>query len=389
MTSAATAKPVLRFGILGAARIAPEALLNPAKTHPEVSITAVACRDQKRGVQFARKHNIPKTFTGPKAYQDLIADPDIDAVYNPLPNSLHFEWSMRALLAGKHVLLEKPFTDTAEEARQLFALAEEKGLVILEAMHATFHPAMRRVRELVASGELGKVKSVQATLALPYWASRFLFLKDDVRFQYDLGGGATMDMGVYPLAAIRCVTGADISAPAVTSATAIGHAYDPARIDRRMHATYALPDSVTAESTADSGTPGWGPFGLLPSAIDINLKVSLEGGEISLFNFVAPGFYHSIKVKPKRGTARTEKAYTYADGRGDKSWSTYRYQLQAFVDKVQGRTPWEWIEPETSITTMETLERVYAAAGLPPRVASSYKPETATSAAIPPSGDAA
>lgn len=108
----------------------------------------------------------------------------------------------------------------------------------------------------------------------------------------------------------------------MTSATAIGHAYDPARIDRRMHATYALPDSVTAESTADSGTPGWGPFGLLPSAIDINLKVSLEGGEISLFNFVAPGFYHSIKVKPKRGAARTEKAYTYADGRGDKSWST-------------------------------------------------------------------
>ncbi|KAI0635938.1 NAD-P-binding protein [Trametes polyzona] len=377
----------LRFGILGAARIAPNALLTPAKSHPDVAIVAVACRDQKKGAQFARKHNIPKTFAGPQAYLELIADPGIDAIYNPLPNGLHFEWTMRAVEAGKHVLVEKPFTDTAEEARQLFAAAEKKGVVILEAMHALFHPAMQRVREIIQNGELGKVKSAKASLALPQALSRFMFLEDDVRFQYDLGGGCSMDMGVYPLAAIRYVAGAESAALEVTSATATGHPLDPERIDRAMHATYALSDSVTAESTADFGIPGWGPFGLIPSGIHIDLVVSLEGGDITYFNYVLPSTFHTIKVKPKRGSARTEKVYRYADGRGDKSWSTYRYQLEAFVDKVRGRTPWAWIDPQTTITQIETLERIYAKAGLPPRVASSYKPETSTVSALS-SGDA-
>ncbi|KAI0833492.1 NAD-P-binding protein [Trametes gibbosa] len=382
------AQKVLRFGILGAARIAPGALIRPAKTHPGVSIVAVACRDEKRGSQFASAHKIPKVFTGSTAYLDLLADPDVDAVYNPLPNGLHFEWTMRALEAGKHVLVEKPMTDTAEESRQIFALAETKGLVVLEAMHATLHPAMHRVRDIVQSGEFGKVKSVKAELALPQFFSRFIFHKDDVRFQHDLGGGCTMDMGVYTLAAIRFVTGNE-KGPAleITSATATGHVNDPARVDRAMHATYALPDSVTAESYVDFARPGWGPFGLIPGWPHTDLVVSLEGGEVTLVNYPLAGMYHVIKIKPKQGPARTEKAYRYADGRGDISWSTYRYQLEAFVDKVQGRTPWAWITPETTITGIETLERIYAKSGLPPRFASPYKSEI--SGAAPPSGNAA
>ncbi|KAH9850378.1 NAD-P-binding protein [Lenzites betulinus] len=379
---------VLRFGILGAARIAPDAIIKPAKTHPGVSIVAVACRDEKRGSQFARKHKIPKVFTGSKAYLDLLADPDVDAVYNPLPNGLHFEWTMRALEAGKHVLLEKPMTDTAEESRQIFALAEAKGLVVLEAMHSTFHPALQRTREIVQSGELGKVKSIKASISVPRFFSRIFFTKDDVRFKYELGGGCTLDMGVYTVAVIRLLTGND-KGPAleVTSAVATGHPSDPERIDRAMHATYALPDSATAESVVDFSRPGWGPFGLIPGLPDVNVIVSLEGGEVTLMNHPVPSVYHSINVKPKKGPARTEKAYTFADGRGDKSWSTYRYQLEAFVDKVQGRTPWVWITPETTITEMETLERVYAKSGLPPRFASPYKSEASAVAST--SGDAA
>ncbi|KAI0367770.1 NAD-P-binding protein [Pilatotrama ljubarskyi] len=366
----------LRFGILGAARIGPAALIKPAESHKDVVIAAVACRDEARGSQYARKHKIAKVYGGPRAYFDLLEDPNIDAVYNPLPNGLHFEWSMRALQAGKHVLVEKPFTDTAEEARLIFALAEEKGLVVLEAMHSRFHPAMQRVREIVQSGELGKVKSATSALSLPSLVARFAFVKDDVRFQYDLGGGATMDLGVYPLAAIRYVTGTENSAVEVTSAVATGHPLDPTRIDRAMHATYSLPDSVTAETAVDFCLPGWGPFGLLPRMVKVDLHVSLEGGDIKFFNFVLPTAYHYIKIQPKHGPGRTEKVYRYADGRGDKSWTTYRYQLEAFVAKVRGKTPWAWIEPETTITEMETIERVYSKAGMPPRIPSTYRRET-------------
>ncbi|KAI0775201.1 NAD-P-binding protein [Trametes elegans] len=363
----------VRFGILGAARIGPDALIKPAQSHPGAVVAAVACRDAARGTKYARKHSIPKTYGGPQAYQELISDPEIDAIYNPLPNGLHFEWTMRALQAGKHVLIEKPVTDTADEARQIFALAQERGLVALEAMHSAFHPAMLRVKEIIASGELGKVKSVSAALALPSVITRFFFLKDDVRYEHDLGGGVTMDMGVYPLGAIRLLTGTESAPLEVTSATPAGHPHDPDRIDRAMRTTYALPGDVTADSFADWSQPGWGPLGLLPRAVRTDVTVALEGGEIAFWNFVQPGLYHSIKVRSTKGKARTEKAYTYADGRGDKAWSSYRYQLEAFVDKVQGRTPWTWREPETSVTSMETIERIYTKAGLPPRVASSFK----------------
>ncbi|KAI0661738.1 NAD-P-binding protein [Cubamyces menziesii] len=368
----------LRVGILGAARIAPNALIKPAQSHAEVAVTAVACRDAARGTRYARRWGIARTFSGPRAYHELVADPEVDVVYIPLPNGLHFEWAMRALEAGKHVLVEKPMTSTAEEARQIFALAERKGLVALEAMHNVFHPAMQRVREIVQSGELGKVKSVETTFGLPSIISRFIFGKDDVRFNYDLAGGCMMDMGVYPIAATRFITGTNDTPLEVTSATPTGHPSDPQRIDRAMHATFALPDSATGEMTADFAFPGRGPLGLIPRLPQFTLSVALEGGRVEIFNYAGPHVYHSIKVKPARGAARTEKAYRYKDGRGDAGWSTYRYQLEAFVDKVRGRTPWYWIEPTTTITEMETVERVYAKAEMPPRVPSSYKPAVST-----------
>ncbi|KAI0775200.1 NAD-P-binding protein [Trametes elegans] len=391
MTSSQTYLPepharILCFGILGAARIGPNALIKPARTHPGVAVLAVSCRDETRGQAYARKHDIPKTYSGARAYLDLLDDPEIDAVYIPLPVSLHFEWSMRALEAGKHILVEKPMTNTAEEARHIFALAERRGLVALEAIHCTFHPVLQRVREIVSSGELGKLKSVHSSFVWPSVVARFLFSGDDIRFSYETGGGCMMDMGgsspllphllrLYPLAAIRHVSGAEAAALEVTSAIATGHTGDPRRVDRAMHTTYALPDSVTAETTADLSAPGWGPFGLIPRRPQLDLSVSLEGGEIEVFNFIDPGVVHTFKVKPKRGAARSEKVYRYADGRGEKTWHSYDYQLRAFVDKVRGRTPWAWTNPECTITQLETMERIYVKAGMAPRVPSEHKPE--------------
>ncbi|KAI0367771.1 NAD-P-binding protein [Pilatotrama ljubarskyi] len=371
-TTSQEPKSPLRFGMLGAARVGPDALFKPAKRNGEVSVVAVACRDAARGSKYAHEHSIPKLYSGPQAYYDLLADPKIDVVYIPLPVTLHFEWSMRALEAGKHVLVEKPMTNTAEEARQIFALAEAKGLVALEAIHCTFHPVLQRVREIVTSGELGKIKSVRSEFFWPSVVAHFLFPGDDIRFDFDMGGGCMMDMGVYPLTAVRFVTGATSAPLEVTSATASGYHSDPTRIDRAMHATYALPDDITAETIADLSAPGWGPLGLIPRWPKLELSVSLEGGDIQVFNFIDPGVIHWIKVRPKGGANRKEKVYTYNDGRGEKTWHSYDYQLRAFVDKVRGRTPWSWTEPQSTITQLETMERVYLKAGMTPRKPSSY-----------------
>ena len=109
----------------------------------------------------------------------------------------------------------------------------------------------------------------------------------------------------------------------VTSANAIGHANDPERIDRAMNVTYALPGSdTTAEMYIDFSLPGWGPFGLIPHMLRTDITITLEGGEIFVFNFVRPSTFHFIRIKPKKGFGRFEQVYKFKDGRGDKSWST-------------------------------------------------------------------
>ncbi|KAH9933635.1 NAD(P)-binding protein [Epithele typhae] len=375
----------LRFGILGAARIGPDALFTPAKTHPGVVVTAVACRDKARGDKYANKHKVEKVFAGQTCYQGrchLLDDKDVDAVYIPLPNGLHFEWTMRAIDAGKHVLVEKPITNTADEARAIFARAAQKGVVVLEAVHFTFHPATQRVREIVASGELGKIKSAKAWFTVPTLMGPFIWEKNDIRYDFDLGGGSTMDQGVYPLTAIRYFTGTDEVLPEVTFAKAIGMPSDAKRVDRAMHAAFKLPsplgaeaagEALTGETICDFSDPGWGPFGLFPHMPKFNAEVTLEGGKVEYFNFIVPALYHSITVRPSKGEARTERVYVSKDGYGEPYWSTYRYQLEAFVDKVRGRTPQYWPTPETTITKMECVEMIYEKAEMPPRPASSYK----------------
>lgn len=180
----------IKFGILGAAAIAPAALISAAKSHPEVVVYAIAARDKNRAAAFAKKHSVSKVYGGPSGYQELLDDPEVQVVYNPLPNSLHYEWTMKALLAGKHVLLEKPSSSTAEETRKMFEFAEIKGLVLLEAFHYRFHPAIQRVKAIIDSGELGAIKHISPNLAVPkVWSSK------NIRFNYALAGGALMDMG--------------------------------------------------------------------------------------------------------------------------------------------------------------------------------------------------
>ena len=133
------------------------------------------------------------------SYAALVEDPEIDAVYNPLPNGLHGYWTIAALRAGKHVLCEKPFTANADEARAVAEVANgNPGVVVMEAFHYQYHPLTKRLTEIVRSGELGNITNVDVAFSAPLWK------KGDIRYQLALAGGATMDMGCYPSACCGC-----------------------------------------------------------------------------------------------------------------------------------------------------------------------------------------
>ena len=184
-----------RIGTLGAARIAPTALLKPARDVHGVEVMAVAARDRSKAHAFATKHAIPRVLD---SYEQLIADPEIDAIYNPLPNGLHAEWTIAALEAGKHVLCEKPFTANAHEAEAVAAVAaRHPELVLMEAFHWRYHPLAERIRGIIASGELGKVRNIETYMCIP------LPLPNDIRFDIGLAGGALMDTGCCAIHQLR------------------------------------------------------------------------------------------------------------------------------------------------------------------------------------------
>ncbi|KAG8836217.1 hypothetical protein FRC17_008953 [Serendipita sp. 399] len=359
----------LRIGILGAAAIAPQALILPARSHPGVVVQAVAARDEARARLFAATHGIPQVFAN---YQQMLDSPDIDAIYNPLPNGLHFEWTMKALKAGKHVLLEKPSSNSSEETRQMFALADQKNLVLLEAFHYRFHPANQRFRELVTSGTLGKLQSIEVRMAL---LSGF-FSKDDIRFNYDLGGGATTDMGCYTMSFARWLAGSE---PTVELAKPDLFPERP-QVDRAMTADLIFRPSsqpttpVHAKIYCDLAQP-W-KWGIIPNLPELTVKATCERGTITIDGFVIPTIRHSITIAEMNQPKRSETCHQFVgDGAiGEEWWTTYRYQLEAFVDKVRGREPQFWISGEDSVAQTKALEAVYVKSGLQPRPTSTYKP---------------
>ncbi|KAH0582811.1 hypothetical protein H2248_010719 [Termitomyces sp. 'cryptogamus'] len=357
----------LNFGILGAATIAPIAIVTPAKNHEETIIYAVAARDKAKATAFAKKYDIEKAYGGPNGYQELIDDPEIDAIYNPLPNGLHYEWTMKALAAGKHVLLEKPSADTAEETRQMFDFAEKKGLVLLEAFHYRFHPAIQRVKAIIDSKELGAIKHISASLAIPKGMGP---KTSDIRYNFTLGGGSLMDMGCYTLNVIRYLSSSNPTSVISAEHSIFTPVNSPAsfkpNIDRGTTAMLALPKNATASLKCDLAMPL--KYGFIPPMPLVNATITLEGGEIEIYNFVMPTLYHSIKVTTKDANKKikttVEKVYTFADGKmegkGEAWWTTYRFQLEAFVDRIKGRTPQTWVDKDDSIANMHWIEQIYA-----------------------------
>ena len=324
----------VRIGILGAARIAPNAIVKPARRVDGTEVVAVAARSPERAEAFAREHGIAKVHD---SYDDLLADPEIDAVYNPLPNGLHGPWTARAIEAGKHVLCEKPFTSNADEAEQVAErAARHPDQVVMEAFHYRYHPFTERLREL-ATGELGTLRRVEAWFCVP------LLNDNDIRYRLDLAGGALMDLGCYPLHLLRTLVGEE---PEVVEAAA-------------KERTPGIDRAIKAELRFPGGVTGWLSCSMRSSSLfAIGARIVADGGEAKVLNFVQPGLFGRVRVRRcGERWGRSERALRRP---------TYEFQLEAFRDAIVLGTP-TLTGPDDAVATMRAIDAIYRAADLEPR----------------------
>ncbi len=225
----------LRWGILSTARIN-RSLIPPMRASPRSELSAVASRSPEVAEAYAKEWGITRALG---SYEALVADPGIDVVYNPLPNSLHAEWTIRAVEAGKHVLCEKPLALTAEDVDAVAAAASKAGVVVAEAFMYRHHPQTRKVEELVKGGAIGTLRLVRGCFTFNLTRER------DVRLDPALGGGSIWDVGCYPISFARLLAGAE-------SLEVVGwQQLGPTGVDEGFTGQLRFPDGVHAQ--LDSG----------------------------------------------------------------------------------------------------------------------------------------
>ena len=321
----------LRIGTLGAAGITPAALMEPAKENDDVTVVAVAARDRDRAEQFAERHHIQSVYDH---YDDVIADDSLDVIYNPLPISHHLEYTVKALRAGKHVLCEKSFALNAREAEKMHAVAQETGLVLIEAFHYRYHPIFRRALEIVESGTLGKLEHIDARFVVGTPNA------ENIRMHYETGGGATMDMGCYPISWVRHITKEE---PKVVSATAtIGNP----DVDLRLEVNYEFEKGLTAKTVGSMCDAGF--------AADMEVRGS--NGRMLVVNTLVP--QHGNKIELTIGSESSNEEFTRRP--------TYSFQLEAFVDAVRNGTRLP-TDSADAVKQMRIIDAVYLAAGMSTR----------------------
>src|SRR5919112_1678684 len=330
-----TAVEPLRVGILGAARIAQLAIVKPAHATGTRLVT-VAARDRRRAEAFAAEHGVERTAG---SYAEVLADLEVEVVYNPLPNALHGPWNLAAIEAGKHVLSEKPFASTAEEAAEVRDAARKAGVTVAEGFHYLFHPVMQRLFALLDAGDLGELYRVDALIAMPAPDH------GDPRWSFDLAGGALMDLGCYGLHAHRALGRWAGGEPELVGARAKERAGAPG-VDEWLEADLRFP----------SGAAGVVRASMVHARFEMTLRVVGSRGEAKIMDFVQP--HKDDRVLVRTGpTAHTEHMGTR---------SSYIYQLEEFITAL--RDGWRMpTDPDDAVATAQLIDQCYRAADLPLR----------------------
>nr|AGU09702.1 Oxidoreductase family, NAD-binding Rossmann fold [uncultured organism] len=321
----------VRIGVLGAAKVAPSALLLPSREVDGVEVVAVASRDPHRARAFARTHSIEHVFDD---YERMLGDPGIDAIYVALPASLHARWTIAALQAGKHVLCEKPFTSNAEAASRVAAVAASSDATVMEAYHSSYHPIQAQLRAILDSGEIGRVVSARAEFCIP------LISRRAVQWNAELGGGGLLDVGYYPVRQLRELFGEPTR---ILSA----RAWTLRDVDRRLDASLEFADGVRGAVISSI---------LSRRLLTSSLVIRGEAGAVTV----------SWPYHPQSGARLTVQTRTGASTRLVDRRSSYLFQLEAFRDCVQtGTAP--RTGPREAVAQLTTIDDLYTAAGLRPR----------------------
>jgi predicted dehydrogenase len=321
----------VRIGLLGASRIAPPAVVEPATVRGGAVLQAVAARDPQRARAFAERHGILRVE---EDYAALIAAPDIDLIYNALPINLHAVWSERALAAGKHVLCEKPFALTLDEARRVVEVAAASDRRVIEAFHYRYHPAFQTLLDWIARGAIGKVMNLEAVFSVP--------IPDrdgaEIRHRPETGGGAFMDLGCYPLNWALTVLDAD---PLAVNAQAT---LTPRGVDESMTATLEFAGGVRARLSCSMARD---------AHFAARLIVTGEEGVIDFLNPLAPhrGARLTLKAGEREETALVNRL------------STYTYQLDAVLSALEAGKALP-TEGDAILRQQRALDSVYQAARL-------------------------
>ncbi len=327
----------VRLGILGAARIARN-FCDAVRGSAKIRVDAVASRDAARAQAFAQALQVPRVHP---SYDALLADPAIDAIYNPLPNNLHAAWSIRAAEAGKHVLCEKPLAANAVEARAIFAAAKAHGVVIVEAYPYRAQPQTLKLREILAAGAIGRPRLVQASFGFP------LADAANIRMKPELAGGALMDAGSYPVSFVRMVTGArPLRVQALSRWTESG-------VDATTLGLLEFADGTMAQVSAS-----------FAAARHRHAFVAGDAGSLATHYFNDTGPQFPPLVELRRGTgwdAKLELIETAAT-------SGFLAEAESFHDLLrQGPQAWTGATPEESVDIALTLDALAESArrGLP------------------------
>jgi predicted dehydrogenase len=325
----------LRLGVLGAARISQRAIV-PAARDTGTRLVAVAARDRSRAEDFAEAYGVERVLD---SYADVIADPEVEAIYNPLANGLHAPWNLAAIEAGTHVLSEKPFASNADEASEVRDAAAKSDVVVLEGFHYLFHPVTQRLHEILDSGELGDLQHVEATMIIPAPDD------DDPRWSLALAGGALMDLGCYALHAHRVLAPWAGGEPTLTGARGAERAGRP-----------GVDEWLDADLTFPSGATGLARCNMAGDGVRMTCRIVGSRGEATAANFVLPHQDDRIFVATPAGY-RVEQLGTRL---------SFTYQLEAFIARLREGEPLP-IDPDDSVATMTLIDDCYRAAGFQPR----------------------
>lgn len=328
MTSPHT-KPI-RIGLLGASRIAVDAIIKPVQQSHDYVVTAVAASSQSRADLYAQKHSIEHAFG---SYEALLDHCDVDLIYIGLPPNLHAKWSVMALRSGKHVLCEKPFALDAAQARHMVNTARELDLHLIEAYHYRYHPLFERVLKLCQHVDFGHIDTIHAQFDIPV-------PHEPGEFRYDrsMGGGALMDLGCYPLHWARTIAGAE---PQIIAAQAKAGSGD---VDISFRASLEFPSHTKAQISCDMDEE------LSPGAVS-KLEVLSSKNRLLVHNPLQPENGAAIHLEGALGNF--EEAY---------SGTTFMHQLQYVAAQIRGEMP-AITGGEDAINNMAAIEALYQHAG--------------------------